>query len=413
MTKTGVLASPALLEAPETRAFLDSTVRVWLGLTPDADAPELPPDLARMLLRLPEHEVEERDRWQRWDFDLTERYERRDPWAAPIDAWLAAQERELGPTEPRWPGDHRFAVCLTHDVDLVSDKSTAAQVLRHARAGFDRAGSRFVRFARPPLRVARSIHAGVSRAPSTRATLEQSAELLRTSGVTASYLFTVPGSGRFDCVYAPEDPCVFRGVRQRIADVARTLAAEGFDVGLHGGYGAGTRPGALAAERARLRDATSAEITSTRQHLLHWDVRWTPQLQEEAGLLVDSSLGFSRNVGFRAGTSLPFHWFDVARSRPLALLEAPLVLHDVGLLGEWGLGLDVARAEEVVASFLDEAERLGTLRTVVFHPDKLMNEDWLRLYRTTIASCAARGAWVTSLDGLATWWHAREARLLR
>ena len=68
---------------------------------------------------------------------------------------------------------------------------------------------------------------------------------------------------------------------------------------------AGLQPGALAAERAALERATGLEIGTTRQHLLHWDVRRTPRLQEAAGLRVDSSLGFNRGVGFRAGTSLP------------------------------------------------------------------------------------------------------------
>jgi hypothetical protein len=405
-------STAAILDAPETRAYLESTVRAWLGVPWPVEVPELPPALARTLLRLPEHEREERDRWRRWDYQLTERHERRDPWDASIDEWFAEQHARLPSTTPLWPDGHRFAVCLTHDIDLLSTTYTPAQLLRYARNGFDADGSRLARFVRPPLRLVRSLGAGIARAPSARETLERSAALLADRGLTASYLFTVPGPSRFDCVYAPEDACTFRGVRRRIADVARTLAEEGFDVGLHGSYGAGVRTGALTAERARLRAATGLPITSSRQHLLHWDVRWTPHLQQDAGLLVDSSLGFSRNVGFRGATSLPFRWFDAPRRRRLELLEVPVVLHDVGLLGAWGLGLGLARACEVVAEFLDRAARLGTLCTVVFHPDKLAHGDWLSLYRATLDECAARGAWVTSLTGLADWWRERESRVL-
>ena len=42
-----------------------------------------------------------------------------------------------------------------------------------------------------------------------------------------------------------------------------------------------------------------------------------PQLQEAAGLRADSSLGYNRTVGFRAGTSLPFRQFDVSAGRTL------------------------------------------------------------------------------------------------
>ena len=200
--------------------------------------------------------------------------------------------------EPLWPDRARFAVCLTHDVDVLSRRSTPRQIARFARAGFERDGS-LRRLGRPPVRVARSLRDGVSRAPSLRETLERSVELEARRDLVASYLFTPPpgrDASRFDCVYAPEDACTFRGTQRNVGDVMRILADEGFDVGLHGSYHAGMRPGALAAERATLERATGLRLTSTRQHLLHWDVRWTPEHQSSAGFTVDSSLGFNRNV---------------------------------------------------------------------------------------------------------------------
>ena len=330
--------------------------------------------------------------------------------------WVAERRAELdGSVElvPLWPDGLRFAVCLTHDVDLLSARSTPAQALRSARAGLD--GPDRVRFARPAGRLARSLRAGVSRVPSTRDTLERSVAMERERGATASYLFTVPpvgGPGRYDCVYAPADLCRFRGEARPVAEVMRLLADEGFDVGLHGSYHASARPGALAAERATLEDATGLRVVSTRQHLLHWDVRWSPQLQRDAGLRVDSSLGFNRNVGFRAGTSLPFRLFDAGTGTRLELLEVPLIAQDVALLDAWGLELDLPLAQRVVAGLLDGAAALGTAVTLVFHPDKLALPDWLELYEWTLDGALGRGGWLTSLAGLADWWERREAGIL-
>jgi hypothetical protein len=410
--------APTPVEAPETRRHLEDTVRVWLGLPSAAavEPPALPERLARRLLRLEEYESDRRDRWGRWDFDLSESYREGRLREPELDRWVAERREELERTttlEPLWPEGRRFAVCLTHDVDLVSSRSTPRQVVRHALAGLD--GGGLVRFARPPVRLARSLRSGLARVPSARETLERSAALEADRGATASYLFTVPpagGPGRYDCVYAPEDPCLFRGQRQRVADVMRTLADEGFDVGLHGSYEAAVRPGALAAERETLRRATGIEATTTRQHLLHWDVRRTPRLQDEAGLLVDSSLGFNRDVGFRAGTSLPFRHFDVAARERLELLEVPLVAQDASLLDAWGLELDVSDAFDLVRGLLDRAAELGTAVTLVFHPDKLARPDWLELYERSLDHAAARGGWLTSLHELATWWRGREARVL-
>ena len=416
-------SAPAItpLEAPETRRYVEETVRVWLGVTADAatEVPSLPDDLARLFLRLEEYENERRDRWGRWEFDLSERFRAGRLREPELDRWVAARRADLSRTarlEPLWPDGRRFAVCVTHDVDLVSGRSTPRQVARYARAGLEGAGERgLLRLARPPVRVARSLRAGIARVPSARETLERSAALAAERGAVASYLFTVPpaaGPGRYDCVYAPDDPCLFRGRRQRIADVMRALANDGFDVGLHGSYGAALRPGALAVEREALERATGLEVTTTRQHLLHWDVRRTPRLQHEAGLRVDSSLGFNRNVGFRAGTSLPFRHFDVAARERLALLEIPLVAQDASLLDTWGLELGLEHAVGLVTELLDSAASLGTAATLVFHPDKLVRPDWRALYEQTLDHAAARGAWLTSLEQLATWWRGREARIL-
>jgi hypothetical protein len=417
---TASAPAPAVLESEETRRYLETTVRAWLGLRVDAEVnvPALPSRLARLLLRIEEHERPERDRWGRWEFDFSENYLAGNQRVAEIDDWIAVRRGELEattPLEPLWPDGKPFAVCLTHDVDLVSARSTPRQVARHVRAGLARNGGGLLRLARPPLRLARSLRAGVSRAPSARETLERSAALEAHRGAVASYLFTAPPAGgrsRYDCVYDPDDPCVFRNERRSVADVMRLLADDGFDVGLHGSYGAGVRPGALAAERETLRRATGLEVKTTRQHLLHWDVRWTPRLQEDAGLRVDSSLGFSRNVGFRAGTSLPFHHFDLENRRPLDLLEVPLVVPDTALLDVWGLGLELDAASDVVRQLLDSAAHARSAVTLVFHPDKLVRPDWLSLYEWTLDEAAARGAWLTSLHELDLWWRRREAKLL-
>jgi hypothetical protein len=196
-----------------------------------------------------------------------------------------------------------------------------------------------------------------------------------------------------------------------VADLMRTIAAEGFDVGLHGSYAGASREGALAAERATLERATALAVTSTRQHFLHWDVRWTPRLQEEAGLRADSTLGFNRNVGFRAGTSLPFHQFDLGSKGALELLEVPLVVQDGALLGPIGIQEGLRRAIEVVDELFDEVGDVGGALTFLFHPDKLVH-DGLALYEHVLDRAIERGAWVTSLRELEAWWRAREVRIL-
>lgn len=413
----------AQVETPAVRRYLADTVRVWLGLRAGSavEAPALPERLARLLLRAEEYEQPRRDEWGCWDYAYSENASEGTLWSPEIDLWLAERRAELAretQLEPLWPDGREAAVCLTHDVDVLSRRLTPMQVARAARAGGAGAAttaSLGARVARAGARSVRAVATGIARAPSVAATLERSVALEAARGVVASYFFTVPPAGpwtRWDCVYAPGDRCEFRGRRRTVADVMRTLAAEGFDVGLHGSYESARVPGVLERERETLERALGARVETTRQHFLHWDVRWTPALQERAGLTADSSLGFNRNIGFRAGTSLPFRHFDLAASRELDLLEVPLVVQDAALLGPIGLGLGPDETRRVLGQFFDDVTHAGGLVTVVFHPDKLVQPEWLALYEWTLDRALESGAWVTSLARLADWWRKRERRVL-
>ena len=408
-------------DAPARRLYVDRTVRTWLGLARSATAetPRLPERLERRFLRLEEYERPERDYWGCWDHSFSENYRDGHLMDPEVDRWLVEQRAALrgrAKLEPLWPSGRRFAVCLTHDVDVVSARSTPRQLLRYSAGGLDRAGvgHDLLRLARPAVRAARTIRGGVVRSPSTHRTIDVSSELEKRYGASASYFFTVPaaaGGSRYDCTYAPRDRCTFRGAHTTIGDMMRRLAAEGFDIGLHGSYYSAVRPGVLAAEREALESATGLTVTTTRQHFLHWHVTKTPQLQDAAGFLADSTLGFNRAVGFRASTTLPFRTFDVAADRPLTLLQVPLVVEDSALLGPIAVDRSLERAREVVRELVDTTKDVGGAFTLLFHPDKLARPEWLALFEWSLAYASEAGGWMTSLAQLEQWWTVREQKL--
>jgi hypothetical protein len=167
----------------------------------------------------------------------------------------------------------------------------------------------------------------------------------------------------------------------------------------------------LAAERATLEQGAEITATTTRQHFLHWEITKTPQLQNAAGFVADSTLGFNRAAGYRASTTLPFRHYNVNAGRALDLLEVPLVVEDSALLGP----IAAERAdsgEEVVRSLVDTAKDVGGAITFLFHPDKLVLPEWLALYEWSLAYVAGAGGWLTSVARLERWWTARERALL-
>jgi peptidoglycan/xylan/chitin deacetylase (PgdA/CDA1 family) len=349
---------------------------------------------------------------------LSENFQRGKLWTPEIDEWAATQRRELRSRttlEPLWPGGRRFAVCLTHDVDMVSRQATALQAARSLWLGLAARGYRNRRYQLWAVRAfARLARFRLARVPPTAKTLERCIAIEQEAGVVSSYFFAVYPDGRkspYDCVYSFSDPCLFRSERRRIADVIRWIGEEGFDVGLHGGYHTALDGGTLLAEKRALEDAAGRAVTTTRQHYLHWHRQTTPALQHAAGLRADSTLGYNRNVGFRAGTSLPFRLLDPTSGRVLDVLEVPLVLQDGALLARHALALDAVQARGVVARMVDTLAAVSGVATILFHPHLLVDHEIADLYRWTIQYCQEQGAWVTSLRRIDEWWRKREAAL--
>jgi peptidoglycan/xylan/chitin deacetylase (PgdA/CDA1 family) len=402
---------------------LEHHVRLWTGLPPDAraDVPRPPDELVRRLLRIEEYERDHRDEWGNFEFGMAEANRAGRLWVPELDLWLADRRAELARDAelvPLWPDGRRFAVCVTHDVDMVSRAVTPAQALRGVRAALrpmpegrgEGASDRVLRVARA---AARPAYHGVARVPPCGPTLERCAAIELELGVTGSYLFTVlpDDPTPYDCVYALEDPCEFRGRRTTVAEVTRELAADGFDVGLHGSYASALDARILSAERERLAAATGGPVTTTRQHYLHFDVRRTPRVQAESGLRTDSTLGFNRNIGFRAGTSLPFRLFDAERESEVDVLEVPLVIQEAPLVASNALDLGADGARTAVTGVIDSVAEAGGVATVLFHPHSLLDPGQLELYRHVIEHGLASGAWVASLAEIDAWWRERERRL--
>jgi hypothetical protein len=252
---------------------------------------------------------------------------------------------------------------------------------------------------------------GLARTPSTAPTIERCLEIEQEFDVKSSYFFTVAPGHPDDCAYTLNDRCRFRGERQTVSAVIRSIGNEGFDVGLHGSFLSATAEGLLSQEKAALEDASQKPVQTIRQHYLNFDPRITPRLQDAAGLRADCSLGFNRNLGFRAGTSLPFRMFDFERSAPFRVLEMPLVIQEAALLRDDSLQLNVALAKEVVRQLYAEIETVNGVAMVLFHPHSLLDSRYRELYRFVIEHSLERAAWVTSLAVLSDWWHSREARL--
>jgi hypothetical protein len=137
-------------------------------------------------------------------------------------------------------------------------------------------------------------------------------------------------AGDIDGVYTLDEP-VIKSL------MARALTG-GHEIGLHPSYGTFCDPVQMHKERELLTNALrqmncDSEVLECRQHFLRWSVRETASHQVEAGLSIDSTLGYADAAGFRAGVCYEYDMYDLQHRTRIELRQRPLIAMEVSLFG--------------------------------------------------------------------------------
>jgi len=309
--------------------------------------------------------------------------------------------------KPTWPENKSFAVCLTHDVDIISlyspfDKWKARKeqiknsehvmpIIKHAICfGLD---------------ILRSI-ASTHRSKSINC-FERWLEIEKTVGAHSTFFFwpgwkNVKKHHFSDCLYDLSDKLTFESQKITIAELMREIDRRGWEIGLHASWYSFDDPDEMKRQKEALEKAVEREIVSVRQHYLHYDIRVTPRVQELAGFKFDSTLGFNDNVGFRFGTCHPWRLFDLKAERELSILEVPLIIQDGALLNQdRGMRLDAETAFRYIRQLTDAVKRVGGVLTLLWHPHYIMNPVWFDLYIHTLHYLQGENAWFASVQEIA------------
>lgn len=150
-------------------------------------------------------------------------------------------------------------------------------------------------------------------------------------------------------------------------DAIGALIRGGHKVGWHPGYYAGNSRKTFAAEFLVFESRYGFKPKYVRHHYLRWspELSWT--LMEELGILEDHSVGFASTVGFKAGTSKPYHPFN-ERTQSLYRLEVhPLVMMDDVVFSYNASWLNKIRA------LLLEARKTCSPATFLIHNSRLLS----------------------------------------
>jgi peptidoglycan/xylan/chitin deacetylase (PgdA/CDA1 family) len=318
-----------------------------------------------------------------------------------------------GGKKPGWPDRKPFAVCLTHDVDAVSLYSLK-QSLRSSRAQFLNNNSTF-QLVRSLIGFSKDLaRAGIRREKKDPLHCFEKWLEAEKSVEGRSTFFFWPGLKSVnrrhisDRQYDLSDTIVFDKQKCSVGEMIQEIDCRGWEIGLHASWYSFNNVDEMERQKEALEIAVDHEIVSIRQHYLHYDIRFTPYIQNEVGLKYDSTLGFNDNVGFRFGTCYPWHLYDLENENELSITEVPLVIQDCALLHpNKGMRTDEDIAFQYIVQLTEEVESVGGVLTLLWHPEWIIRPDWWNLYLRTLKYLLRKNPWFASVKEVGEWWKSQ------
>ena len=307
------------------------------------------------------------------------------------------------------PADHRFIVCLTHDVD---HPRVRYHRFDHTMFGFlYRAvvGSivQFYRGRRSLGQLAVNWKAAIS-LPFVFAGLvndfwDQVNEYLKLEKELASTFFIIPI--KHDPGFDPHGRANSRrAVSYDVTDVAddlEKLQSPNREVGVHGvDAWRDVTKGRI--ERERIQAITGQRHLGVRMHWLYFDLQ-TPVALEKAGFVYDSTVGYNETIGYRAGTTQVFKPLNADR-----LLELPLHIMDTALFYPAYMNLSDEQASAAMRPLIGNASRFGGVLTTNWHDRSLAPERlWSQPYRQLLHELKDSDPWFATGSDAVSWFRKR------
>ncbi|MFW6351734.1 MAG: polysaccharide deacetylase family protein, partial [Bacteroidota bacterium] len=161
---------------------------------------------------------------------------------------------------------------------------------------------------------------------------------------------------------------------KKINNLIKRLKDDDFEVGLHGTMRSVADIKNLQEQTGELSGILGGKPVGIRQHYLRFFHPHTFKIQESAGLIYDSSLGFAEHDGYRNGYCYPFHPYDFEADKMMKIWEIPLVLMEISMLQYRKEGFEALRSS--VFHYISEAEKFGGLFSLLWHNCRLSEYEY-------------------------------------
>ncbi len=309
-------------------------------------------------------------------------------------------DRVNGDLQPAGGRMKKFCLALTHDVDYVSKT-----VLFRAKNAGRRAALASRGIARGDFAGAFSSLACAGRfaiGGGNYWNFEKIMGIEEKAGCTSTFNFHGKTSGKKSASARFYDPD-YEVSEKRVSDEMKRICAKGWEVAVHPSYDSLDSKGLFLESIRGVEKETGKKVLGCRQHFLRLDLQKTFLVQEECGLLYDTSLGWNDSLCLRGHTVSPFRAYSWEREEGLSLLEIPLLVMDSTVLDYLGLSEKEARKE--CFSLLEKVRGLGGCGSILWHPHTFGPDfGWGWLYEEIIEWAGKNGGACMSAAQAAREW---------
>lgn len=158
--------------------------------------------------------------------------------------------------------------------------------------------------------------------------------------------------------------------------LAKRKLAGALRLGLHPSYRAADRPWLFRAERWVMERAVEGRVAHCRYHYLKFTIPQSYLFLSGEGFTDDWSMVYSNDPGFRAGTSFPFRFYNLADDRVYDLTIHPTAVMDKTLLSN--RGMDPDEAYDYILRLSERVRAVNGSFVTLFHNDHLTDAfaDW-------------------------------------
>lgn len=140
-------------------------------------------------------------------------------------------------------------------------------------------------------------------------------------------------------------------------------------MGIHPGYPSLDEPGKVDLEAKRLEEILHRTIVRSRYHFLRLQLPRSYRILLHAGLRHDYTMGYADTIGFRAGISVPFPFYDLERDMETELTIHPFCVMDTTLQKYMKLTPD--QAVEAYRSLIADVREVGGNFCCIVHNQNL------------------------------------------